>query len=237
MPKLLPFLAEYAILCTLHNQITSSGLHLGIGVSFIPTTLWLCSNKLRGTFQTMQGGSSLELPLIFIPRGKGAYAMKSRGKNRIAALFFTIATLICFMFTLTACGESEPRYETADLSASNYYGYVSLELHFDNFDAVYESTDSLGVEKYRLFCAGRITAKRIGNYQFEYASVTVDIAIENGWNVSLQQAKIPLDYDGNGEYSFYMEKTLMTSFVNNTFTSDDCEIRVTSASGTVRVYE
>lgn len=81
-----------------------------------------------------------------------------------------------------------------------------MELHFDNFDAVYDSTDSIGTEKYRLFCAGRIT--RIGNYQFEYASVTVNIAIENGWNVSLQEAKIPLDYDGNGEYSFYMDKTL-----------------------------
>ena len=163
--------------------------------------------------------------------------MTTRGKNRIAALFFTVATLVCFVFTLAACGKSEPSYKTADLSTSNYYGYISLELHFDNFDAVYDNTDSIGMEKYRLFCAGRITAKRIGNYQFEYASVTVNIAIENGWNVSLQEAKIPLDYDGNGEYSFYMDKTLMTSFVDNTFTSEDCEIHVTSASGTVRIYD
>lgn len=114
-PKLLPFLDECAILYALHNQITSSGLHLGIGVSFIPTTLWLCSNKLRGTFQTMQGGSLIGAALIFYPIGKGAYAMTTRGKNRIAALFFTVATLVCFAFTLAACGKSEPSYKTADL--------------------------------------------------------------------------------------------------------------------------
>ena len=163
--------------------------------------------------------------------------MKKRRKNKIAALFFTIAMLIFLTFTLTACRESELNYKTDDLSTSNYYGYISLELHFDNFDAVYDSTDSTGADKYLLVCAGNITAKRVGNYQFEYASVTVDITIENGWNVSLNQAKILLDYDGNGEYSFYMDKTLMSSFVDNTFTSDDCEIHVTSASGTVRIYE
>lgn len=56
----------------LHNKITSSGLHLGIGVSFIPATLRLRSNKSRGAFQTMQGGSSLEPPLMFA----GGYAMQ-----------------------------------------------------------------------------------------------------------------------------------------------------------------
>lgn len=82
--------------------------------------------------------------------------MTIRGKKRIATLLFAITMVICFSFTLAACGESEPNYETADLSTSNYYGYISLELHFDNFDAVYESTDSIGTEKYHLFARGAL---------------------------------------------------------------------------------
>lgn len=176
-------------------------------------------------------------PLIFIPIGKGIYTMKAKRKIRIVALFFAIVTLVCLTFLLVACEKPKQSYETEDLSTSNYYGYISLELHFDNFDAVYAATDSLGNDSYRLFCAGKITAKRVGNYQFENASVTIDVTIENGWNISLKQARIPLDYDGNGEYSFYMEKTLLTSFINNEFTSEDCEIRVVSTAGTVRIYK
>lgn len=162
--------------------------------------------------------------------------MRKNGKYFISVVC-AIAMLFCSAIAFSACGAGETEYRTEDLTPANYYGYLSVELQFDGFDAEYDGEDALGTGKYRVFCAGKITVKRVGNYQFDYASVTVNLTVEDGWNVSLQEAKIPLDYDGNGEYSFFMEKTLMTSFVDNTFTSDDCDIHVSGAAGTVYIYE
>lgn len=55
----------------------------------------------------MQGGSLIGAALIFIPRGKGAYVMKTRGKKRIVILLFVVVMVVFAAFAFTACGAKE----------------------------------------------------------------------------------------------------------------------------------
>lgn len=163
-------------------------------------------------------------------------------KGRKLGVFFLAAALCGYMVLgFAACNDETKEYETNSFSVYNYTDYIVLTMNFDSFDSEWIETTTLGMNTYHISCAGQIIAKRVGNYQFENASVTIRLSLGNGWGVVYtgleglaNKHEIPLDYDGNGRYSFYCENDV-AGYAR--FTSEDCEIEVVSASGTVRIYE
>lgn len=159
-------------------------------------------------------------------------------KGRKIGIFILAATLCgCMVFGFTACNEETKEYETNSFSVYNYTDYIVLTMNFDSFDSEWIETTTLGMNTYHISCAGQIIAKRVGNYQFENASVTINLSLDRGWAVDFEGLEIPLDYDGNGRYSFYCDNDLSVYGTPYKFTSEDCEIHVTSVSGTVRIYD
>lgn len=160
--------------------------------------------------------------------------MKGR---KIGIFILAVALFGCMIFGFTACNEETKEYETNGLSVYNYADYIVVAMNFDSFDSEWIETSSLGMNTYHISCAGQVVVKRIGNFQFENASITIDLSLSSGWGVDFDGLEIPLDYDGNGRYSFYCDNDLTRYSTPYKFTSEDCEIEVVSASGTVRIYD
>lgn len=192
----------------------------------------------------------MEPPLIFIPRGEGAYAMTTRGKSRIAALFFAAAMVIFIAFMFTACttGQNQlnndeeqtqsddnvPDYESVEISTKNYSEYLTIGVELADSNIEYIGQNALGLDRYVLSCVGNIKISRTGNYQFESVTVLCGVIVQ-GWHDGMISANIELNYDGEGQYSFQLSKE--SSSNNFDLTSRDCNVSVYGAKGTVRIYE
>ena len=192
----------------------------------------------------------MEPPLIFIPRGKGAYAMTTRGKSRIAALFFAAVMVIFIAFMFTACtteqnqlnndeeqtqsDDNVPDYESVEISTKNYSEYLTIGVELADSNIEHIGQNALGLDRYVLSCVGNIKISRTGNYQFESVTVLCGVIVQ-GWHDGMISANIELNYDGEGQYSFQLSKE--SSSNNFDLTSRDCNVSVYGAKGTVRIYE
>ena len=162
--------------------------------------------------------------------------MKAKAISRcIAAVLF----ICCICLGLTSCDlgeEKEAEYETVKLTAYNYSDYIFLEMNFESFHSEWVDTTTLGWNTYHIVCAGSIVSSRKGNFQFEDVSLAVALTIEKGWSPRVMKGlEVQLDYDGNGKYSFYLANEVSSAFIFQ-FTAENCGIKVTSATGTVRIY-
>lgn len=176
--------------------------------------------------------------------------MTTRGKSRIAALFFAAAMVIFIAFMFTACttGQNQlnndeeqtqsddnvPDYESVEISTKNYSEYLTIGVELADSNIEYIGQNALGLDRYVLSCVGNIKISRTGNYQFESVTVLCGVIVQ-GWHDGMISANIELNYDGEGQYSFQLSKE--SSSNNFDLTSRDCNVSVYGAKGTVRIYE
>lgn len=198
----------------------------------------------------MQGGSLIGAALIFIPRGKGAYVMKTRGKKRIVILLFVLVVVVFTSFAFTACGAKEnqpnsngeqtqqsdetPDYEEVEISTKNYSEYLTIGIELADSNIEYIGQNALGLDRYVLSCVGNIEISKTGNFQFESVTVLCGVIVQ-GWHDGMISANIELNYDGEGRYSFNLSKESSSNKFD--LTSRDCNVSVYGAKGKVRIYE
>lgn len=176
--------------------------------------------------------------------------MTTRGKSRIAALFFAAVMVIFIAFMFTACtteqnqlnndeeqtqsDDNVPDYESVEISTKNYSEYLTIGVELADSNIEHIGQNALGLDRYVLSCVGNIKISRTGNYQFESVTVLCGVIVQ-GWHDGMISANIELNYDGEGQYSFQLSKE--SSSNNFDLTSRDCNVSVYGAKGTVRIYE